>query len=100
MVITRIGPVSCARIAGTLYAIVGLVFGGIFSLIALAGGLSSETSGAAGVGAMIGAGAIVVFPILYGSIGFLATLIGAWLYNAIAGLVGGVEIEAHEPRRT
>ena len=37
MVIKRIGPVSCAKITGTLYAILGLVIGGVFSLVALAG---------------------------------------------------------------
>jgi hypothetical protein len=62
MVIKRIGPVSCAKISGTLYAILGIVFGGIFSLIALAGGFASDTSGAAGLGAIVGVAAIVVFP--------------------------------------
>ena len=93
MIIKRIGPVSCAKITGTLYAILGIVFGGIFSLIALAGGFASNTSGASSVGAMVGVGAIIIFPILYGCIGFVATLIGAWLYNVVASLVGGVEMD-------
>ena len=93
MVIKRIGPVSCAKIAGTLYAILGLFFGGIFSLVALAGGFASNTSGAAGVGALVGVGSIVIFPILYGGLGFVSSLIGAWLYNVLAGMVGGVEID-------
>jgi hypothetical protein len=93
MVIKRIGPVSCAKITGTLYAILGIIVGGIVSLIALAGGFASQESGAAGVGMMLGAGSIIIFPILYGCMGFVATLIGAWLYNVAAGLVGGIEIE-------
>ena len=93
MVIKRIGPVSCAKITGTLYAILGLVIGGVFSLVALAGGFASNTSGAAGVGAIVGVGAVVIFPILYGGIGFVATLIGAWLYNVLAGMVGGIELD-------
>ena len=93
MVIKRIGPVSCAKITGTLYAILGLVFGGIVSLVAFAGGFTSNTSGAAGVGAIVGVGAVVVFPILYGGIGFVATLIGASLYNVLAGVVGGIELD-------
>jgi Transmembrane domain of unknown function (DUF3566) len=105
MVIKRIGPVSCAKIAGMVYAIMGLIIGGIVSLLALAGGLISNAARAgggglasssgigAGAGAMIGAGAIVFFPILYGCMGFVLTLIGAWLYNVVSGLVGGIEMD-------
>jgi hypothetical protein len=42
---------------------------------------------------MVGIGAIIIFPILYGCIGFVATLVAAWLYNVVAGLVGGIEME-------
>ena len=93
MIIRRIGPLSFARLSGMLYAIVGLVLGGIFSLVALAGGFASDTAGAAGVGAIIGVAAVVVFPILYGLLGFVMTLIAAWLYNVAAGVVGGVEVD-------
>jgi hypothetical protein len=93
MVIKRIGPLSCAKITGTLYAILGLVFGGIFSLAALAGSFASNNSTGAGIGALLGVGAIVIFPFLYGGIGFVSTLIAAWLYNTVAGFVGGVEMD-------
>ena len=95
MVIKRVGPFSCAKIAGTLYAIMGLVFGCIVSLIALAGGFASasETSRVAGLGAMVGVGAIIILPIFYGGLGFIASLIGAWIYNVLAGLVGGIELD-------
>jgi hypothetical protein len=93
MIIKRIGPLSIAKLSALLYAILGLLLGGIFSLVALAGGFASETTGAAGVGAIIGVGAVIVFPILYGLMGFLTTLVGAWLYNVAAGVVGGVEVD-------
>ena len=93
MVIKRIGPMSCAKISGALYAILGIIIGGVFSMIALAGGFASDTAEGAGIGAGIGVAAIVVFPILYGSIGFVGTLVIAWLYNIGAGLVGGIEID-------
>ena len=95
MVIKRVGPVSCAKISGTLYGIIGLIIGGVFSMVAMAGGFASDDASpfAAGLGAVIGAAAIVVFPLFYGCMGFVATLVGAWLYNVVAGLVGGVEIE-------
>jgi len=93
MIITRVGPVSCAKLSGVLYAAIGLLIGGIFSLAAMAGAFASDTAGAAGIGAIIGVGAVVAFPILYGLMGFVATLIAAWLYNVAAGIVGGVEVD-------
>jgi hypothetical protein len=54
---------------------------------------SNDNSDAAGLATMVGVGAIVIFPILYGCIGFVATIIGVWLYNVMAGLVGGIEMD-------
>jgi hypothetical protein len=93
MIIKRIGPLSFAKISAVLYAVIGLVAGGVFSLVGLAGAFASETSGAAGFGAIFGVAAIIVFPIFYGVMGFVFTLFAAWLYNFAADFVGGVEID-------
>jgi hypothetical protein len=93
MVIRRVSPLSCARIAGALYALIGLVVGTIFSLAALAGALASNDSHGAAFGALFGIGAVVLFPVMYGLMGFLGSLLVAWLYNLLAGMVGGVEVE-------
>ena len=91
MVIKRVAPVSVAKVAGSLYAFLGLCFGALFSLLSMAGSAFGGES--SGLGALLGVGAIVAFPILYGGFGFIFTLIGAALYNLIAGMVGGIEIE-------
>ncbi len=93
MVIRHIGPLSVAKISGLLYAILGLVFGGIFSLIALVGGFAADSVGSGGLGAIVGVAAVVVFPIMYGLLGFVSMLIAAWLYNVAAGVLGGVELD-------
>ena len=93
MVIKRIAPLSLARIAGTLYAVMGLFFGCLVSLIAMAGGFSSQASQNPALGAMLGVGANFILPIFYGGIGFVGMLIAAWLYNVIAGRVGGIELD-------
>jgi hypothetical protein len=94
MVITRIRPVSFAKIAGTLYLILGFIIGAIVSAVAMAGGFASRAgSGSGGIGMVMGAASIIIFPLLYGCFGFVASLIAAWLYNVLAGLVGGIEIE-------
>jgi hypothetical protein len=93
MVINRVGPVSCAKLAGILYAAMGLFIGAIFSLAAFAGAFAAGRDAPAGLGVFLGVGAIIVLPILYGVIGFIGALIGAALYNAAASVVGGVEID-------
>ena len=93
MVITRIGPMSLATIVATAHAVLGLVLGGIFSTISLACGFTSNNWEVPNSGAMLGVGVILVFPILYAFIGFIMTLFAAWLYNIVAGYVGGIEIE-------
>jgi hypothetical protein len=93
MVITRVGPVSCAKVAGMLYAVLGLIFGGMFSLVALGGGFAAGDSDMGFVGGALGVGAVVLMPILYGCFGFVMTLIMAALYNVVAGVAGGVELD-------
>jgi len=84
---------SIARLSGMLYAAMGLVLGGIISLIAVAGGFASGSDGAAHFSGLFGVGAVLVLPICYGLLGFVATLIAAWLYNVAAGVVGGIEVD-------
>ena len=93
MVIKRIGPLSCAKIAGTLYLLLGLAIGGVISLVALAGGFAADVPEASGMGALIGVGSIIFFPLMYGCLGFFSALIGAFLYNVLAGFVGGVQLD-------
>ena len=93
MVIKRVAPVSCAKVAGVLYAVMGLVFGGILSLAALAGGLAAADSSTSFLSGVFGVGAVVLLPIIYGCFGFVMTLIMAALYNGVAGVVGGVEVD-------
>ena len=92
MVIKSVGAFSLAKIMGTLYAIVGLVFGGLISLVAVAG-MSFGGSRAGFGGALFGVFAVIALPIFYGCLGFVFTLIGGWLYNMASGIVGGVEFE-------
>jgi hypothetical protein len=93
MVIRSVDPLSCAKIAGSLYAILGLIFGALFSLAAMAGAFASGDNDLGAMGAVFGVGAIVLLPILYGCLGFVTTLLMAWLYNVVSGIVGGVEIQ-------
>ena len=35
----------------------------------------------------------MIFPILYGGLGFVFTMLAAVLYNVVAGMVGGIELD-------
>ena len=93
MIVRRVGPVSCAKVAGVVYAILGLVFGGVISLVALAGMVVAGDGGPRMFPGMFGAAAVVVLPVLYGCLGFVMTLILAALYNLVAAAVGGIEVD-------
>jgi hypothetical protein len=92
MVIKRVAPLSCAKIAGVLYAAMGAIIGVFIALFSLAGAFASDTFGG-GLGAIMGIGAIVIAPVFYGCLGFVFALIAAALYNFAAGRVGGVELD-------
>jgi len=91
VVIRRLGPLSCAKVAGLLYLILGLVFGACISLFSMLG-LFGAPDGA--FPAFFGASAIVVLPIFYGVLGFLGALIMTALFNVVVGIAGGIEVDA------
>ena len=93
MVIKRFEPLSVGKVAGVLYAAIGLVVGIIVSLATTIGGLAGRTEFGALAGGLVGIGAIIVLPIFYGVLGFIVASIAAWLYNLAAGYVGGIEID-------
>ena len=79
-----------------LYALFGLLIGALMTLMSVMGGGGSDPATADAMGAlgpMMGVGAIVILPILWGIIGFIGGLIGAFLYNIAAKIGGGVELD-------
>ena len=101
MVIKRIDPMSCAKVSGLLYALIGLLIGACFSLMMMAFGsaLSHQDLGGGNpmagrlFGALFGVGAIVMLPIFYGVLGFVGGAITALIYNLISGMVGGLQLD-------
>jgi len=95
-----IGPLSCAKVAAILYALIGLIFGAFVSLLSLLGafgsGFGDQAAGQPGgalIGLIFGVGAIVVLPVVYGCMGAISGIIMAGAYNLIARAVGGIELE-------
>jgi hypothetical protein len=93
MIVRRVGPLSCAKVMGMLYALMGLIFGACISLFSFIGSAFAPKELPGGFGILFGVGAIIVLPIFYGILGFITSLIGAALYNLVASWVGGVEMD-------
>lgn len=99
MVIRHIGVWSVSRLYGALCGAMGLLFGIVFALIAMAGGsmagMRSSEAGMAGtgLGALFGVGAIILLPLFYGLLGLVMGAIAAALYNLFAGMFGGIQVD-------
>jgi hypothetical protein len=93
MVITRIAPLSAAKIAAVLYACIGVLAGAALSLMSMIGAMGPATHMGGFRAMILGFGAIIALPILYAVFGFIGALIVASVYNAVAGAIGGVEVE-------
>ena len=98
MVIRRFGIWSVAKLYGALLAAMGLLFGAIIALASMIGGAAgafgADSAASAGPMAMIfGVGAVIFLPIFYGVLGVVMGALSAGLYNLVAGLLGGIEVE-------
>ena len=90
MKLKRLGVLSVAKLQAILMAVFGLI---LAILYAFAGTMIGVVYGSAGLGVGFGLFAIIIFPILYGLLGFISGAIIAFLYNLFAGWFGGVEME-------
>ena|SRR5882672_1011287 len=89
--IRSVGVLSVAKIMGSVYLALGLIFCPIFLLAGVAGMMAGGREGMfGGVGIAVMA---ILLPLLYGAMGFVFGAIGALLYNLFAKWVGGIEIQ-------
>ncbi|MHB1158132.1 MAG: hypothetical protein ACYC26_15000 [Phycisphaerales bacterium] len=93
MTLKRVGVFSVGKVSGCLYVLLGLIAGAIISLLALAGAAISPDGQNRGPETLIfGVGAIILVPVFYGIMGFISGIIMAALYNLVAKVVGGIEM--------
>ena len=110
--VKSVGVLSVGIIWGILSAvgglIVGLLWAGMFSIFTAFtesySGMYGEPYGmdeAFGpLSWMLGGLAIIIWPVLYGVIGFISGIIGAALYNLFAKWVGGIKVELQQETTT
>lgn len=94
MKITRIDPMSLAKVSAVVGLIMGFIYGVIYFLAMSAVGSLMGILGTSAGGIMPGLGALALigFPIMYAIGGFIGGLISAVVYNFAAKQVGGVNI--------
>ena len=80
--VRRLGVMSVGKISLVVYGLIAGLIGVFVALVTLftAGPLTA-------LGLLIG------IPIFYGIIGFFGGILTAWIYNLVAGWVGGIKIE-------
>jgi hypothetical protein len=97
VVLRRIGVWSVARIAGAMYAVIGLIVGLMIAAFSMIGaGFAAATQNQdfpSWLTTIFGVAAVFLFPILYGGLGLVFGALAAALYNFLSGIVGGVELE-------
>jgi hypothetical protein len=96
MKLKHIGVGSVARMAAVLYAVIGLIVGGIIAVASVMGAAFTKMAGgdsSSGVyGMFFGVGAVLIMPPLYAICGGVMAAITTWLYNAVAKVAGGIEV--------
>lgn len=88
--ISRIEPGQFALITGATYLFLGII-GAVLMFI-----FASFIPSSSGFGMLTGGLALVVIPVLYAVLGFVFGLIGAVIYNLVAGTVGGIKVTVTE----
>lgn len=111
--VKEVDIVSVGKLIGIISGIFGLFAGGMVTVLAIIGrglmgsmtNLPSEATqmipiasmmGQASIGIMMGIGSIFILPIVYGISGFIMGIINAFIYNLIAGAIGGIEVTLGE----
>lgn len=92
--IRRFSVVKTATVVALMYTVIVAVFAiPLFLLVAIAG-VSTNGGPTQAVGSGFGLLIVaIVAALVYGLIGWIATAILCLLYNFVAGLVGGIEVE-------
>ena len=100
----KIGVLSLAKLLAGLMAFVGLIvgilysFGGaIIDVLVSKGWITSASTPGVGWGTALAFLALIGMPSIFATFGLIAGAIGAFLYNSVAGRVGGWDDKGNGP---
>lgn len=87
----RVAPLSTGKVFCLLYGAMGLILMPIILIVSLITSRLPHAQG--GLPLVFGVGIALAAPVFYAVLGFLIGVIGAAIYNLVAKLVGGIEVE-------
>ncbi|MEX5746896.1 hypothetical protein [Massilia sp. X63] len=82
--IVHVSVLQSAKVMAVLYLVLSLPMVAIMAIPASASGQGLSLT------------MLILMPVLYTILGFIFTAIGAWVYNIVAGKVGGFEFTTSE----
>jgi hypothetical protein len=87
----QVGVLSLAKVSALVHGAIGLLF---VPLLLIVGGIMATVVPGAqkAVGGIVIVEALVI-PFFYAGVGFLLGAFVGWIYNFIAGKIGGIEVE-------
>ncbi len=97
--IKSLGILSVAKMYAILCFLMSLIIAIPYGIIIMIFGAAMGTSGQEGAGGVAAGGIVgglmimVLLPIVYAIIGFIGGIIMAAIYNLVANVVGGIEME-------
>jgi hypothetical protein len=89
-IVQRIAPASAFKVGLVVYGLLGLIAGALCSAVALAG---MQFAPHAHAQRALGLFALILCPMIWGTIGGVVNAISALIYNLAAGWVGGIEVD-------
>ena len=90
--IKRFGVLQTAKFAAVLYFVFTAMFISPFGWLVMRGSSMPEGPFPSFFGGVF----MLVLPLIYAALGFLFAAVGCLIYNALAKVIGGIEIEIGE----
>ena len=95
--IKRIVPLSAAKMAAVIYGAMGVVVGFQLALATVLPTIKQARETGTGLSApmisVIVLAVLIIAPLFYGLLGFIIRIVGAAIYDVVAGWFGGLQIQ-------
>jgi hypothetical protein len=97
LTLKRIAPMQAGKMLAAFYGLISLIFVPFMLAFMAFGSLAARSQGGSAPAMPLmfgmGLGFMIMLPLLYAVMGFIGGVIGAWVYNLLAGWIGGFEFD-------